>query len=117
MAQKTGGSAFGTNVKNWDKALEDMDMDMDPGGAPMVRLGDASISAPFTCRTTSVKCVVDLIRQGRCTLLSTVQQQQIMMVECMITAFTLAALIKRIPQFRDSNDGDKLPFVSRQHCI
>jgi len=40
----------------------------------------------------SVKSVVDLIRQGRCTLLSTLQQQQIMMLQCMISAYTLSAL-------------------------
>ena len=40
----------------------------------------------------SVRSVVDLIRQGRCTLLSALQQQQIMMLECMISAYTLSAL-------------------------
>lgn len=62
---------------------------------PMVQLGDASTAAPFTTRTPSIssvswRCdggipwessphsprtqVVDIIRQGRCTLLSAVQQ-------------------------------------------
>lgn len=64
----------------------------------MVQLGDASTAAPFTTRTPSIssvswRCdglgsptkssplklpdqtqVVDIIRQGRCTLLSAVQQ-------------------------------------------
>eukprot|EP00300_Choanocystis_sp_HF-7_P006864 c14949_g1_i2.p1 GENE.c14949_g1_i2~~c14949_g1_i2.p1 ORF type:complete len:673 (+),score=187.71 c14949_g1_i2:211-2019(+) len=59
---------------------------------PIVRPGDASIAAPFTSRAPSIKSVVDLIRQGRCTMLSALQQQQIMMLDCLIYAFTLAAL-------------------------
>mmetsp|Transcript_44325 Transcript_44325/g.73934 ORF Transcript_44325/g.73934 Transcript_44325/m.73934 type:complete len:1591 (+) Transcript_44325:133-4905(+) len=59
---------------------------------PTVRPGDASVAAPFTSRAPSVQNVVTLIRQGRCTLLSALQQQQIMMLECIITAYTLAAL-------------------------
>jgi len=59
---------------------------------PTVRPGDASVAAPFTSRAPSVANVVTLIRQGRCTLLSALQQQQIMMLECIITAYTLSAL-------------------------
>ena len=58
----------------------------------IVRPGDASVAAPFTSRVPSVKSVIDLVRQGRCTMLSALQQQQIMMLECMIYAFTLAAM-------------------------
>lgn len=59
---------------------------------PMVRPGDASVAAPFTSRVPSVRAVVDLIRQGRCTLLSALMQQQIMMLESTIAAYTLSAL-------------------------
>ena len=59
---------------------------------PIVRPGDASVAAPFTSRSPSVRNVVDLIRQGRCTLLSALQQQQIMMLESLISAYVLAAL-------------------------
>ena len=134
---------------------------------PIVRPGDASVAAPFTSRTPSIRSVVHLIRQvlppsllllswlapfhacfvpcflacllsslivrvsiylsvlpfkfnldlramplfvcscvyvcacvsvwavncqGRCTLLSALQQQQIMMLECIISAYALSAL-------------------------
>jgi cation-transporting ATPase 13A1 len=62
------------------------------GGLPIVRPGDASVAAPFTSRVPSVRAVVDLIRQGRCTLLSALMQQQIMMLESIIAAYTLSAL-------------------------
>ena len=52
-----------------------------------VRPGDASVAAPFTSRAPSVRNLVDLIRQGRCTLLSALQQQQIMMLESLISAY------------------------------
>merc|ERR1719498_266951 len=61
-------------------------------GLPMVRPGDASVAAPFTSRAPSVRHIVDLIRQGRCTLLSALQQQQIMMLESLISAYVLAAI-------------------------
>lgn len=50
------------------------------------------VAAPFTSRIPSIRAVVDLIRQGRCTLLSALMQQQIMMLESIIAAFTLSAL-------------------------
>jgi cation-transporting ATPase 13A1 len=59
---------------------------------PIVRPGDASVAAPFTSRSPSVRAVVDLIRQGRCTLLSALQQQQIMMLQSLIAAYTFSAL-------------------------
>lgn len=62
------------------------------GQLPTLRPGDASIAAPFTSRTPSVRSVIDLIRQGRCTLLSALMQQQIMMLESIISAYTLSAL-------------------------
>ena len=50
------------------------------------------MAAPFTSRIPSVRAVIDLIRQGRCTLLSALMQQQIMMLESIIAAYTLSAL-------------------------
>jgi cation-transporting ATPase 13A1 len=70
-------------------ALESLD---DAGALPVVRPGDASIAAPFTSRTPSVSSVVQLIRQGRCTLLSALQQNQITMLESTISSYCLAAL-------------------------
>merc|ERR1719161_646925 len=57
-----------------------------------IRPGDASVAAPFTSRSPSVRNMVDVLRQGRCTLLSALQNQQIMMLECIISAYTISAL-------------------------
>ena len=85
------GGADGGMFGSMMEGMGDMD-EGSAGGLPMVRPGDASVAAPFTSRTPSVRSVVDLIRQGRCTLLSALMQQQIMMLESIIAAYTLSAL-------------------------
>ncbi|KAJ1455667.1 hypothetical protein M885DRAFT_463980 [Pelagophyceae sp. CCMP2097] len=89
------GSVYDSKKQDAAQQLEDL-----LGGAgagedallPMIRPGDASVAAPFTSRAPSIRAVVDLVRQGRCTLLSSLQQQQIMVLESVISAYTLAAL-------------------------
>jgi cation-transporting ATPase 13A1 len=69
-------------------------------GDTTIRPGDASMAAPFTSKRPSVRSVVDLIRQGRCTLLGTLQQQQIMVIQSVIAAFKLSAM--SLESVRDS---------------
>ena len=80
------------NIFDKDKSIEKMEEDMGGAMMPTVRPGDASVAAPFTSRSPSIKNVVDLIRQGRCTLLSALQNQQIMMLECIISSYCISAL-------------------------
>eukprot|EP00747_Dinoflagellata_sp_TGD_P067843 gnl/TRDRNA2_/TRDRNA2_155465_c2_seq1.p1 gnl/TRDRNA2_/TRDRNA2_155465_c2~~gnl/TRDRNA2_/TRDRNA2_155465_c2_seq1.p1 ORF type:complete len:370 (+),score=67.16 gnl/TRDRNA2_/TRDRNA2_155465_c2_seq1:35-1111(+) len=61
-------------------------------GSHLARPGEASVAAPFTSRTPSVRGCIDLIRQGRCTLLSALQQQQVMMMNAIINAFVLSVI-------------------------
>eukprot|EP00440_Ansanella_granifera_P044786 gb/GFBE01048540.1/.p1 GENE.gb/GFBE01048540.1/~~gb/GFBE01048540.1/.p1 ORF type:complete len:1465 (+),score=367.68 gb/GFBE01048540.1/:1-4395(+) len=94
---KTHGNVYDSDDKTKDaeaklKEMKEAMQDGSAGGLPMVRPGDASIAAPFTSKAPSVKNCVDLIRQGRCTLLSALQQQQIMMLNCIINAYVLSAL-------------------------
>merc|ERR1711972_764888 len=84
--QKKHGNAWVAGAAKWAGEMDQME-DM-----PMVQLGDASTAAPFTTRTPSISACVDIIRQGRCTLLSAVQQMQIMMLESMISAYTMSAM-------------------------
>jgi cation-transporting ATPase 13A1 len=87
------GSSVAAGAANFANILDSPDGEagMD-GGTPMVRLGDASVAAPFTYWTPSIACVLTILRQGRCTILSTLQQSQIMMLECIVNAYSLACL-------------------------
>uniref|UniRef100_A0A7S0AQA0 Cation-transporting ATPase n=1 Tax=Pyrodinium bahamense TaxID=73915 RepID=A0A7S0AQA0_9DINO len=92
---QTHGNVYDTDAGKADaeKKLESaVESTGQSQGLPMVRPGDASVAAPFTSKAPSIKNCVDLIRQGRCTLLSALQQQQIMMLNCIINAYVLSAL-------------------------
>jgi cation-transporting ATPase 13A1 len=57
-----------------------------------LRPGDASIAAPFTAKHASARCVRDLLLQGRCALVTTMQMYQILAINCLIAAYHMSAL-------------------------
>ena len=68
--------------------LEDLEMDE----LPMVKIGDASVAAPFTSKMPSIRSCVDIVRQGRCTLVTSIQMYQILALNCLISAYSLSVL-------------------------
>jgi cation-transporting ATPase 13A1 len=74
------------------KRIEAMTMSLEEDEAPMVRLGDASVAAPFTSKISTISAVCNLVRQGRCTLVTTMQMYKILALNSLISAYGLSVL-------------------------
>lgn len=70
-----------------EKYMNEMDTD-----TPCIKLGDASVAASFTSKVPSISSVLDIIRQGRCALVTRIQMYQILALNCLISAYSLSVL-------------------------
>eukprot|EP00252_Welwitschia_mirabilis_P016771 TRINITY_DN3715_c0_g2_i1.p1 TRINITY_DN3715_c0_g2~~TRINITY_DN3715_c0_g2_i1.p1 ORF type:complete len:973 (-),score=211.08 TRINITY_DN3715_c0_g2_i1:174-3008(-) len=75
------------------KLMDEMSEDGGDGrSAPIVKLGDASMASPFTAKHASVRPTTDIIRQGRSTLVTTLQMFKILGLNCLATAYVLSVM-------------------------
>ncbi|KAL5979332.1 putative manganese-transporting ATPase pdr2 [Asimina triloba] len=74
------------------KLMEEMNEEGDGRATPMVKLGDASMASPFTAKHASVAPTTDIIRQGRSTLVTTLQMFKILGLNCLATAYVLSVM-------------------------
>jgi cation-transporting ATPase 13A1 len=88
--KKTAQEAWAGQVNNWTTSL--MEGDLDDSEPPTIKLGDASVAAPFTSKLANVIAIPNIIRQGRCTLVATIQMYKILALNCLISAYSLSVL-------------------------
>jgi len=91
-SKRKKGFVRGGGIEASAGALSKQFDDVESGELPMVKLGDASIAAPFTSKMPSIKSCVDIVRQGRCTLVSSIQMYQILALQCLISSYSLSVL-------------------------
>ncbi|KAJ1963048.1 putative cation-transporting ATPase 1 [Dispira parvispora] len=101
VAATTNGTAPPAALANerLQNLIQELEMDDD---VPVIKFGDASVASPFTSKLSSVMAVCNIVRQGRCTLVATMQMYKILALNSLISAYSLSVLYLDGIKFGDS---------------
>ncbi|XP_077301378.1 uncharacterized protein LOC143921930 [Arctopsyche grandis] len=64
----------------------------DAASLESIKPGDASMAAPFTVKSNSLKSIINIIQQGRSSLVTTIQMYKILALNSIISAFLYMVL-------------------------
>ncbi|KAF2848733.1 cation-transporting ATPase 4 [Plenodomus tracheiphilus IPT5] len=96
VAQQSGQvqpvQAAGNVMQQMQEKMMQSELDELNSEPPTIKLGDASVAAPFTSKLANVVAIPNIIRQGRCTLVATIQMYKILALNCLISAYSLSVL-------------------------
>lgn len=90
VSKLNGSSGFAKRAQQL--ALDEYIGEMEDQDMPSIKLGDASIAAPFTAKTPSIQAVKDVLKRGRAALVQTLQMYQILALNCLISSYSLSVL-------------------------
>eukprot|EP00892_Ulva_mutabilis_P012294 jgi/Ulvmu1/9437/UM052_0001.1 len=86
------GKPVPESMRKWAEWLDKQSDGSSDGQPPLLKPGDASMASPFTVKATDVMPTTDIIKQGRCTLVVTIQMFKILGLLSLCSAYSLSVL-------------------------